>query len=266
MGKKREKTVSTSKEVDQTRVTRPITKDVIDDVIIHSVGYAMRCKAERECTENALSRLGVETKQCGDNAEGGFLMSALVLLGVEHTELAEPVAASIHRAFYSKDWGSPDEFIKHAKSLIDKAELPVSAPKFDPDLSHLCESPIEVMFYDACAASDFEFPEEKSLFSTLRPQYKIGPFRADFAVVEHRIVIELDGHEYHKTKEQRTSDADRERMIDKVGWKVIRFTGSEIWKNARECVDDVETAIRNHGRNGKFGRNIDSIADFAEGN
>jgi tetratricopeptide (TPR) repeat protein len=57
----------------------------------------------------------------------------------------------------------------------------------------------------------------------------------DFAIVDRKIAIEIDGHDYHKTKEQRTHDAERDRALDLDGWRVIRFTGSEVKKDAIGC-------------------------------
>lgn len=91
-----------------------------------------------------------------------------------------------------------------------------------------CESPIERRFFLAC----------QNRLSVI-PQYQIGNYRIDFALPEQRVAIELDGHEYHKTKEQRTNDASRERYLQKHGWQVIRFTGSEIYKDVQRCIQDV---------------------------
>jgi very-short-patch-repair endonuclease len=50
------------------------------------------------------------------------------------------------------------------------------------------------------------------------------------------VCVELDGHDYHKTKEQRTSDAQRQRWLEMNNWRVIRFTGTEVHKNVWSCV------------------------------
>ena len=95
-----------------------------------------------------------------------------------------------------------------------------------------CESEIEKLFL--CAAY--------GRIEGLIPQYHVLNYRIDFAVPEKMIAIEIDGHEYHKTKEQRTHDNQREREIKlalPTNWTVIRFTGSEIFQNATLCVDEV---------------------------
>lgn len=92
----------------------------------------------------------------------------------------------------------------------------------------LCESPIELRF--------FVFAMSK--IPGLHPQIEVGPYRIDLAIPEKKVAIELDGHEFHKTREQRTSDAQRERYLQRQGWQVIRFTGTEIHKDVAKCIDE----------------------------
>ncbi len=97
---------------------------------------------------------------------------------------------------------------------------------------NLCESEVEKLFLLAA----YEH------IDGLVPQYTVLRYRIDFAIPDKMIAIEIDGHEYHKTKEQRTNDAQREREIKlelPANWTVIRFTGSEIFQNTTRCVDEV---------------------------
>lgn len=92
----------------------------------------------------------------------------------------------------------------------------------------MCESPAERDFL--CAAYGH--------IEGLIPQHSVPGYRLDFAVPDKQIAIEIDGHEYHKTKEQRTHDAKRERELSIAGWRVVR-SASEIFQNAPSCVADV---------------------------
>jgi very-short-patch-repair endonuclease len=95
------------------------------------------------------------------------------------------------------------------------------------------ESPIELKFFEAMQNNTDE---------QLEPQWKVEAgghhYRLDFAIPSKMIAFELDGHDYHKTREQRTSDTRRERNLQKEGWKVIRFTGTDIHNNLDKCVAD----------------------------
>lgn len=103
----------------------------------------------------------------------------------------------------------------------------------DPEIRHdfspnIFDSPLEQMFYEL-AFLDLH----------IYPQHKVGKYRLDFAIPEKMIAIELDGHEYHKTKYQRTHDAQRDRWLYGQGWHVLRFTGTEIYKDLDKCISEI---------------------------
>ena len=57
-------------------------------------------------------------------------------------------------------------------------------------------------------------------------------------------VIECDGHEFHqKTKEQVERDNTRMRNLQKSGYEVIRFSGTEIWHRPYKCANEVLNII-----------------------
>lgn len=56
--------------------------------------------------------------------------------------------------------------------------------------------------------------------------------------------IECDGYEFHqKTKEQVEYDNQRQRDLQNNGIEIIRFSGSEIWKNPYKCANEVQNII-----------------------
>ena len=64
-----------------------------------------------------------------------------------------------------------------------------------------------------------------------------------FAVPERKVAIERDGHEFPKTKQQRTRDAQRDRFVSEEGWTILRFTGSEVFQDADECIKQVKRIV-----------------------
>ena len=58
-----------------------------------------------------------------------------------------------------------------------------------------------------------------------RRQYPIEPFIADFACVEKRQVVEIDGG-YHDYVDE--NDQKRQKKIEALGWKVIRFSNEDV--------------------------------------
>jgi very-short-patch-repair endonuclease len=58
-----------------------------------------------------------------------------------------------------------------------------------------------------------------------------------------RVVVECDDHEYHeRTKQQAIRDKTRDRAFQAQGFQVLRFTGSEIWRDALKCAAEVFNA------------------------
>lgn len=68
---------------------------------------------------------------------------------------------------------------------------------------------------------------------------KHSRYRVDFLLKDARLVVELDGHQYHSTKEQLEKDAIRQRYLSRAGYTVIRFTGREIHRDAKACVSEL---------------------------
>lgn len=134
------------------------------------------------------------------------------------------------------------------------------------------ESPIEMLFMAALTAllrvNDLEGKEylvtRDICFRrgiSIEQQKTIGKYRVDFCLSfmgnviidykqgsifpnfreEKKIVVELDGHEFHeRNQRERKYEKARDRYMQKLGYKVFRYTGSEIVKNpfnaAVECV------------------------------
>jgi very-short-patch-repair endonuclease len=69
-----------------------------------------------------------------------------------------------------------------------------------------------------------------------RRQFPIEPFIVDFACIERRVVIEIDGgyHDYVYEKDQ-----SRQQRIEEAGWRVFRLTNEEVL----EDIEAVATAI-----------------------
>lgn len=127
-----------------------------------------------------------------------------------------------------------------------------------------CESPIEakllVAMFDHCEFDDMavRVGDAVRFFGgttdrlEICPQFVIGPYRCDFAFKQFhpngtitRIVVECDGHDFHeRTKEQAQRDKSRDRYLQANGWRVLRFTGSEIHRNAEKCVDEIASIVQ----------------------
>lgn len=118
-----------------------------------------------------------------------------------------------------------------------------------------CESPLERQL--GLAFSEFETFEWRQdgdhpwcvgrweQFSlVLLAQPTCGPFRADFAIVPRGttpreplpLIAEVDGFEFHDASRAKARfDRRRDRYLIERGSTVLRFAGSEIWKDAAGC-------------------------------
>lgn len=97
-------------------------------------------------------------------------------------------------------------------------------------------SPIERIFFDAWREA---YPD-----TVLKRQHQIGKYFVDFAHIDTQIAIELDGHEFHSSRKDRTKDYQRQRYIEDQGWSFVRFTGSEVFHDVASCVETVAHRIQ----------------------
>lgn len=140
-------------------------------------------------------------------------------------------------------WESPPK--KH----IDVTDVPDEKPESNVPLvqrDRYWLTPIEVPFYDALRETAAIFavqPWVQGVESRYRPDFMIF---YDGGIV----IVELDGHESHKTREQRTKDAQRQRWFEARRIQVLRWTGSEVHHGAEECVRELLEIVR--GRQARF--------------
>jgi len=72
-----------------------------------------------------------------------------------------------------------------------------------------------------------------------RRQVPIGPFVADFASVERRLVVELDGGQHAES----SSDVARDRFLAANGWRVVRFWNNDVMKNREGVLESLQQAL-----------------------
>ena len=143
-----------------------------------------------------------------------------------------------------------DDLIADGKVVAAEA----LARNFDFGLER-CESPIEKLFAAAMIhpQTGWEFDSKVELLNPpsgriehcqappmagiyMWQQIQIGPYRVDF-LLDHKpsrdlppLIVEVDGHDFHeRTKEQAQRDKSRDRFLVGRGYRLVRFTGSEIY-------------------------------------
>lgn len=114
----------------------------------------------------------------------------------------------------------------------------------------LCESPIEKLFLIEWHYQNDNFYFGGDLIDyTITPQYKIDNYRVDFMICfndksvnpydnkDNCLIVELDSYLWHGSDpEQFTKEKARERDITKEGYKLMRFSGREVYRDVERCV------------------------------
>ena len=74
-----------------------------------------------------------------------------------------------------------------------------------------------------------------------RRQHTIEPYIADFASLESRVIVELDGGQH--TPEV---DARRTEYLQARGWLVLRFWNNDVLTNAQGVAEAILAAVASH--------------------
>lgn len=124
---------------------------------------------------------------------------------------------------------------------------------WDIDEELLNMSPIEQIFcvayriYDLGAFNkDFKLSFAEQVFI----KSKNKKYRCDFLVetitegneekcLKKPLIIELDGYDYHSSKQQISYDYERENELKLCGYDVMRFTGSQVYNHPMRCIEKV---------------------------
>lgn len=75
-----------------------------------------------------------------------------------------------------------------------------------------------------------------------RRQHPVGPYIADFACVQARLVVEVDGAT-HATPEEVAYDRRRTQYLQKRGWFVYRAANPDIYENLDGVLDGIEAHL-----------------------
>lgn len=111
----------------------------------------------------------------------------------------------------------------------------------------LFQSPLEESFYRCwietiTELNDWIYDNLVRLEPQLEVRTEAGVFHCDFGVRHLKIAIEIDGIRWHKGSYQITKDYRRRRAIEDRGFRIIGFSGPEIYHDVEECVYEAKIA------------------------
>ena len=76
-----------------------------------------------------------------------------------------------------------------------------------------------------------------------RRQHPIDDYVADFACISEKLIVEIDG-ETHSTEEELAYDVRRTKLLEGLGWQVIRFTNDEVYTDVDGVVEAIWEALK----------------------
>lgn len=94
-------------------------------------------------------------------------------------------------------------------------------------------TPIECRLHDALKATGIGFTTQKRL---------VGRYVVDISVHQAPVVIEADGARHRSGTQAQERDAARDAAHEAAGYRVFRFSGSEINTDAVKCIQQVVNA------------------------
>jgi len=64
-------------------------------------------------------------------------------------------------------------------------------------------------------------------------------WRFDYANIESKIAVEIDGGQWVSSGGRHNRDSDREKINEAIsmGWKVLRFSKQQILNDPKKCID-----------------------------
>lgn len=94
---------------------------------------------------------------------------------------------------------------------------------------------------------------EKTLWARLRDrqlegvkfrrQQPIGHYVVDFASLESRIIVEIDGGQ-HNEREKKEKDEEKTAWLKREGYHILRFWNNEILNNVDGVLEVIREALR----------------------
>jgi len=78
-----------------------------------------------------------------------------------------------------------------------------------------------------------------------RRQQRLGIYFGDFVCQSARLVVEIDG-QTHDGSEAEARDARRTAFLEYEGYRVVRFTNTDVMKNLDGVLDILRVSLRAH--------------------
>jgi very-short-patch-repair endonuclease len=78
---------------------------------------------------------------------------------------------------------------------------------------------------------------------TPRTNARLGPFEVDFLWAEHRLIVEVDGFQFHSSRDAFERDRARDSELVARGYRVVRVTWRQIVRDPYAVVGRIAQAL-----------------------
>jgi very-short-patch-repair endonuclease len=95
-------------------------------------------------------------------------------------------------------------------------------------------SELEERFLRLCEAHGLPRPEAN---------IRIEGIEVDFAWRDDRLIVEVDGYDFHKGRLKFTTDRERDVRLEVAGWRVLRFTWAHVTGRAAWVAASIKTLV-----------------------
>lgn len=82
----------------------------------------------------------------------------------------------------------------------------------------------------------------------LEANFPVGPYVGDFVDVQGRVVVEVDGREFHSAPDVFRSDRLRQNWLVREGWMVLRFAAYDVLAHPDAVAEEIIEAVRRRRR------------------
>lgn len=128
--------------------------------------------------------------------------------------------------------------VEQINNLLEQVNSSITSPSLINEFNNeVLYTPIEKIFKDKLIENNIAF----------EPQVKLGRFYVDFLVEfnNRKVIVECDGREYHDP----ARDFERDKELKKEGYKIYRFSGSEIYNNCDDCLNKILNGYKDYSSN-----------------
>ncbi len=89
----------------------------------------------------------------------------------------------------------------------------------------------------------WELLRNNKLEEKFRRQHPIDAYIVDFVCLQKRLIVEVDGG-YHEKEEQKLYDAQRTKILNDIGFEIIRFTNEEVEKEGYAVRNKIKLKLK----------------------